>query len=138
MRETKFYERLKVRFDKWGETDRVENSLGSGMSDVYYNFGGVCGWIETKVAKGDNIYFEKFQPNWMRRHVRQGATRMFVMVIDEYETIYVFRSADIVDSMFTPYKKWLLLGLHQCPPSLVMQKPYSNFQWGQMHDLLIS
>lgn len=136
MRETKFYAKLKPQFDKWGVVERVENTLGSGTPDVFYNFAGTCGWVETKVAKGDDIYFEKFQPNWMRRHVRQGLLRIFVMVLDQRETIHVFHAHNVVDSIFVPYKKWLTLNLYQATPSLVLEKPYSK--WGQLHDLLIS
>lgn len=126
IRETKFYGRLKPMFDSWGEIERVENVLGSGMPDVFYNFGGIGGWIETKVAKGDDIYFEKFQPNWMRRHLREGFRRIFIFVLDKNEHVYVFHAAVVASADLIPKDKWLTINMYSIRPSLVMAKPYNN------------
>lgn len=135
MRETQLYNRIRPHFLLWGECDRVENAVGSGMSDVYYNFGGKTGWVETKVAKGDFIYFEKFQPNWMAKHHRQGA-RIFVMVLDKDEAIRVYPAGVILRAKRTPYDKWVMVDMRELPPCFTMPKPYRS--WKSVKDILTS
>lgn len=136
MKESKLYAKLQPYLSRWGEVDRVENVLGSGMSDVFYNIDGVVGWVETKVMKRGLLYFEKFQPNWMRKHVRAGFSRVFVVAIDERETILVWRASRVVDGKFVPQSKWLTFDTSQAEPNLTMPKPYTK--WLAFKDTLIS
>lgn len=135
MKETKLYERLRPHFASWGECDRVENSAVSGMSDVFYNFGGYTGWVETKIAHGSTIYFEKFQPNWISRHHRQGA-RIFVIAMDDAETIHVYPAGVILKAPRTPYRKWTTVQMTDMEPVISMPKPYR--MWASIKDILIS
>lgn len=138
MRETKLYAKLRPQITKWGVVDRVENTLGSGMSDIYYNIGGRTGWIETKVAKGNEIYFEKFQPNWMRKHVRQGFWRMWVVVMsDKGEHISIYQARDVVDAKMYPDKDKLVVQLSDLPQYVLrMYSPYTD--WENFRMVLIS
>lgn len=137
MKETKLYAKLRPQLIKWGVCDRVENTLGSGMSDVFYNIGGNVGWIETKVAKGNEIYFEKFQPNWMRKHVRAGFQYMFVVVMDRHEAISLYRASQVIDAPMYPKNDWLVVQIDDLPlPLLKMEKPY--LKWDVFRLALIS
>jgi hypothetical protein len=135
MKETDFFAKIKPHLMSWGEYDRVENILGSGMSDVFYNIGGKTGWIETKVAKGDIVYFEKFQPNWIAKHHRLGA-RMFVMIMDRYETIHLFNAGVILKAPRSAYEKWITINMNDLPTTFSMKPPYRS--WKSMRDILIS
>lgn len=136
MKETKLYAKLRPQLIKWGQVDRVENVLGSGMSDIFYNIAGSVGWIETKVAKGDMIYFEKFQPNWINKHLRQGFKRMFVMVLDKRHTIHLWYANEILAAPRVPYEKWQVVNINDLPEaSVVLEPPYRN--WDDVYFELI-
>lgn len=129
MRETELFAKLQPHLKEWGTYDRVENALGAGMSDIYYNIKGTVGWIETKVAKGDWIYFEKFQPNWMNKHLRQGFHRMFIIVLDKNEMIHLWRAYQVLDAPRVPYEKWQAVNMNDLPPAkIVMEKPYRHWE----------
>ena len=136
MKETVLWDRIRPQLLLWGEADRVENAVGSGMSDIFYNIGGKTGWIETKVAKGDWVYFEKFQPNWMRKHNRQGA-RLFVVILDAKETIHVFPVGVILAVKMEVYDKWQRLRLSELPRApITMERPYRS--WNSVKQILTS
>lgn len=135
MKETALFGKLRPHLASWGEYDRVENSIGSGMSDVFYNIGGTLGWIETKVAKGDYIYFEKFQPNWISKHARLGA-RMFIMVLDKQETIHLFRASVVLKAPRHAYEKWILVNMNDVPRGFSMPPPYRS--WKSIKEILTS
>lgn len=137
MKETKLYSKLRPQLVKWGAIDRVENVLGSGMSDVFFNITGKTGWLETKVAKGNEIYFEKFQPNWMRKHIRNGLNRIFVIVMDRNDSILVYKAIHIIEAPMCPKKDWLIVQLSDLPePEIRMTTPYR--EWELLRQVLIS
>lgn len=135
MKETEFFAKLQPHLAAWGEYDRVENLLSSGMSDVYYNIAGRTGWIETKVAKGDFIYFEKFQPNWIAKHHRQGA-RMYVMVLDKNETIHLYPAGVILQAPRYPRDKFTVINMNDLPRVFNMERPWKS--WKSIREILIS
>lgn len=137
MKETKLYAKLRPQLIKWGQVDRVENVLGSGMSDIFYNIAGSVGWIETKVAHGNLVYFEKFQPNWMRKHLRAGFNRMFVVVLDRQQSIRLYRASDAISVKMTPRDNWLVADYTEMPkPEVLLTSPYKD--WDSFRSALIS
>jgi hypothetical protein len=135
MRETKLWEKIRPHLLLWGEADRVENAIGSGMSDVFYDIAGKCGWIETKLEKNGLLYFEKFQPNWMAKHVRQGA-RVFVITMDREETIKIYPAGVILQQPRVPYDKWTTVNVTNVTPSMAMPAPYRS--WKSVKEILTS
>jgi hypothetical protein len=135
MKETFLWNKLRPRFLLWGEADRVENSIGSGMSDVFYNFGGKTGWIETKLEKKGILYFEKFQPNWMSKHYRQGA-RVFVVSMAENETIHIYSWGVLQNLPRTPYDKWTTINITGVKANFSMPAPHRS--WNSVRDVLTS
>lgn len=137
MKETKLYAKLRPHLVQWGACDRIENVLGSGISDVFYNIKGRVGWLETKVAKGGDVYFEKFQPNWMRKHLRCGFQHIFIVVLDKKESILLYSASDIVQAPMYPKDDWLIVQLSDLPrPLLEMPSPYRA--WDLFRQALIS
>lgn len=135
MKETKLWDKIRPHLMSWGECDRVENAVGVGMSDVFYNIKGKTGWIETKVAKGDWIYFEKFQPNWIAKHHRQGA-RMFVIVMDKEDSIHVYPAGVILAAQRFVYDKWQRVHQPSLPPVFCMRSPHRS--WNSVKEILTS
>jgi hypothetical protein len=134
MKETNLFARLRPHLAAWGEYDRVENTVGSGMADIYYNIGGHTGWIETKVAKGDLIMFEKFQLNWIRKHHRQGA-RLFVMVLDKQGAIHLYPAGVILNAQVFSKEKWVCIDQRTLPRVFSMLPPYKS--WKSIRDILV-
>lgn len=136
MKETKLWDRLRPRFLLWGECDRVENVVGQGMSDVFYNFSGKTGWVETKIIHSNGlIYFEKFQPNWIAKHHRQGA-RMFIIAMDVQDTIHIYPAGVILAAKRTLVKDWITVNTVEFKPSFSMPHPYRS--WNSVRDILTS
>ncbi len=134
MKETDLYATLRPHL---GECDRVENSAASGMGDVFYNLDyGVTGWIETKLIKNGLIYFERFQPQWLRKHSDLGA-RIWVIAMDLKGSIYMYRARDgILKAPRTLIGKWTTVKCEDFEPTFVMHKPYK--QWDRVVELLTS
>ncbi len=132
MKETKLYAVLRPHL---GECDRVENSAASGMADVFYNMGdGITGWVETKLIKAGIIYFEKFQPQWLKKHSDLGA-RIWIIAMDSRETIYMYWAQDgILQAPRTLIGKWTTVRCEDFEPTFVMHKPYK--QWTSVRGLL--
>lgn len=135
MKETKLYEKLKPHLLLWGECDRVENAIVSGMADVYYNIAGETGWIETKIAKSRTIFFEKFQLAWIGKHYRQGA-RIFVVVLDAKETIHFYPAGVILRATRTPNGKFVTINMDELPSVFNIMAPYKS--WNSVKDVLTS
>lgn len=87
------------------EADRVENSLGRDMPDIYFRFGGeepFCGWIELKQIfswsrqKGRKTgvpTFTRGQKGWLSRHHRAGAN-CWVLLHVRLTNEYIFMPGD--------------------------------------------
>jgi hypothetical protein len=57
---------------------RLENLVGTGMSDANGCLNGVEVWVEHKIVKGHRIIFRPTQPAWMTRRAIHGG-RVFVL-----------------------------------------------------------
>lgn len=135
MRESELYAKLRPHLASWGEVDRIENIVGSGIADVFYSISGKCGWIETKVAKGDLIYFEKFQPNWLRKHHRQHV-RLFVVVLDSDLAIRFYPAGVILKAPQRAEKDKIVVDMRDMPKVFTMPTPYRS--WASVRDILTS
>lgn len=136
MRETALYARLKPKFTAWGAHSRVENTIESGTWDVFYCFNGVMGWIETKMDKGGDLYFEKFQIPWGRRYHSEGATQMFVMAgVGVGKDMKVYHVGELVKAPTRVHKKWTVVNIADMTPCLEMERPY---RWDVLRTLLIT
>lgn len=137
MKETKLYAKIRPKISDWGICDRVENIVLSGMSDIFYNIDGCVGWLETKVAKGNDIYFEKFQPNWLKKHWRNGFRRLFIVVMDKHESIHVYRAEVLFDVPKRAKSDWIIVSMDDLPdPEVLLTKPYND--WASFRTALIS
>jgi hypothetical protein len=60
---------------------RIENEVGTGISDVNACRDGQERWIELKLVKGDRIYFRCSQRSWITRRTQVGG-KVFVLARD--------------------------------------------------------
>lgn len=134
MKETKLYAKLRPHLEKWGACDRVENELGSGMPDIFYGIDEVGGWIETKVAKGQYIYFEKFQLPWMRNHLKSGFSRIWIIVLHD-DDIKAWPAKKIVFQPVEAYEKWTIMDVRELPAPFWSSYTHS---WDSLRATLIS
>lgn len=136
MLETALYSRIRPKLQAWGEVSRVENSIESGMPDVFFMCGGQYNWIETKVDHAGELYYERFQPGWHRRYIRAGATNLFCMTSVEGSRsceMNVYHMADLVKAPFTHRGKWYIFRTEDLTPILTMRKTYD---WDPLRLLL--
>lgn len=75
------------KFSAWlrgklpGHVVRLENSIGAGMPDINWCYGGREVWIETKILRAGHAKLEREQYAWgMRRQVDGG--RVMVVALD--------------------------------------------------------
>ena len=57
---------------------RLENLVGTGMSDANGCLNGVDVWVENKLIHGNRIKFQPQQPAWIYRRVAHGG-RVFIL-----------------------------------------------------------
>lgn len=134
MREDKLYARLRPYLKKWGNIERIENSVSSGIWDIHYCIDGQLGWIETKIEKGGLLYFEKFQPSFGRRMQRAGCENLYVMTSGpNYDEIRVYLAHVVLSAPMTKKGKWTVVKTEDIPAFLILKKPYD---WEMLRSLL--
>jgi len=81
------------------EFERVENSAGTSMADVYGTYYGIGAlWIENKWVNniGNKIKFQDGQPKWLKNQYRRGVPS-FVLVGSENGYVAVYSGEDFYD-----------------------------------------
>jgi len=100
--------------------ERIENSLGAGFPDVSAAGGGKQFLIETKVAKGEFIYFEKFQIPFYKKRLRYtNGKGIFVMALCEANELMIWEASCFVDTKLEPYKKWNRVKVSDVDPPFI-------------------
>lgn len=85
VKESYFWQQLKAGLeDNDTQLSRVENTAGTGVSDVTAAHGGREAWLELKIFHGNSLSFRNAQRIWIMKRVRCGG-RVFVVArfIDE-------------------------------------------------------
>lgn len=140
MNESSFFNSLlKPRLKSWGDYCRVENSVGNGIPDVNYAIQNIEGWIETKVSKGQFLYFEKFQIPWIKKRIKHSRTTWVLALCGD--EINLYSGDQISNAEREPYRKWVRIKYKELTPVLSLTKPYKwdllklyLINQGQIHD----
>lgn len=107
MNETEFYQKHVRKMSSVLHLERIENAVGVGFPDVSAAGGGKQFLIETKVAKGEFLYFEKFQiPFYKKRYRYTDGKGIFIMALCEEKELLVWDASVFVGATLEPYKKW--------------------------------
>jgi hypothetical protein len=137
MLETALYARIQPKLKAWGALDRVENTMGSGMWDIHLCCGGVHNWVETKMEKSGELFFERFQLSFARRQMNSGATNLFVVAGRDSRNGHmgVYHASTLLAAPRTLKAKWHVIRVEDLEPCLEMTKAYD---WDALRLLLSS
>ena len=70
------------------QLDRIENSVGNGMSDVSACCDGVERWLELKIMHGNQLKFQPSQVAWITR--AQAVGRVVLVVARKNNLVLVY------------------------------------------------
>lgn len=97
MLEKDFWAKVKRALDLPGmHVNRIENTAGTGISDVNACYRGVEVWIELKIVHSNRVFFRTSQRAWMHKRLEAGG-RVFVLVgtLDE---MALYSAKDILET----------------------------------------
>lgn len=96
MKESYLWSQVKAALDGHAHACRIENTAGTGISDVNLCWpGGEC-WVELKVFKGKRLHFRNSQLNWIMTRSRFGGT-VWVLARDGDE-IWLYPGDDLLQN----------------------------------------
>ena len=131
MTEAKFWASFKNGMSRFKQLHmtRVENSTGSGVSDVTACYEGREAWLELKVFKGNRIHFRSSQRTWIDARLAAGGRIWIVAryeqveppLIELYDPAEVFKSEYKVE---VPGKSFSIKRVDLPQPELTLKKPY--------------
>jgi Holliday junction resolvase len=106
-----------------GEAIRIETSTISGVPDIFAASRGQGCWIETKVVRLKEIYFEKFQLAMITRLSRHFP--VYVIATD-WENFYVYQSDIVLQAPRYLYNGRLHIKVEDLSPIISEAKPWSK------------
>ena len=135
VKESYFWQQVKAGLDDV-ETHlcRIENTAGTGISDVNACCRGQEVWIEMKVFHGRRIYFRNSQKSWIVRRSEVGG-RIFVLARNE-NMLCMYDAAAVVQAESIPGSdnKSFSVDIDKLPPALfACAKP---FKWAELRERL--
>jgi hypothetical protein len=136
MKESAFWQQTKAGLDGPDvHLSRIENTAGTGISDVNMCCNGVEIFIELKMFHGTKLHFRMSQRSWIVRHLNCGG-RVFVMA-RMGDVLYLYNAQVCMDAEHTPHadRKSFTVDIKALPPPLyVCKKP---FKWREVREKLL-
>lgn len=111
---------------------RIENTAGTGISDVNACSSGIEVWIELKVFKGMQLHFRNSQKAWITTRCNVGG-RVFVLARKE-DDIFLYDGGDVMDAVSNPVseRKSFFIRYEDLPKPLYWGiKP---FKWDELRN----
>ena len=135
VKESYFWAQVKAGLDD-GSTHlcRIENTAGTGISDVNACCRGQEIWLELKVFHGRRLYFRNSQKSWIVRRSEVGG-RIFVLARNE-DTLIMYDAAAMMqcEAIHGNDGKSFSVDVDKLPPSIyVCRKP---FKWAELRERL--
>ena len=108
MKETELSAKLMAYLNKRADTDaiRIENIAADCALDINYAIQRAQGWIETKIAKSQWLYFERFQLPAMRKRARVLGGRGVWVVAEVNGAVHMWRATAVFTAKREAYEKW--------------------------------
>ena len=125
--EVTFYRsKVKGYLSEWGDHDRIENAIGSGIPDISYCIAGRQGWLELKIVHANGkIYFQQFQPAWLKRRARHSrGTGVFVLaagINGDKTWLWLYPPQAIFDAELAKEDRWLTVRRDRLKPMVAGQ-----------------
>lgn len=113
---------------------RIENTAGTGISDISACSRGVEIWIELKVFHGKKLYFRTSQRVWITNRLRVGG--IVWVVARNGDDLQIYDGAAIMAAPHKSYpeKKAFSISTEDLPPPMYQcGKP---FRWGDIREVL--
>ena len=132
VKESYFWQQVKAGLeDAETHLSRIENTAGTGISDVSACRAGVETWIELKVFHGNGVHFRTSQRIWITRRLAAGGR--VVVLARKDDQLLLYRAAEVLAAPCTAHgadKKSFHVRLDDMPqPLFSCCKP---FQWGEV------
>lgn len=114
---------------------RMENLVGTGMSDVNGCYKGTETWVENKIVKGNRIKLERSQPPWIIKRTMAGG-RVFILA-RQVDALLLWYG---MPQGFRTTAKLLADGdlsvdIREANPLLVLERPYN---WDLLLEVLFT
>lgn len=122
VKESYFWQQVKAGLESDDtHLSRIENTAGTGISDVTACHGGVEAWLELKVMHGNRLYFRNSQKTWIMKRTGVGGRVLIVarkdddMIVWEGRAVMMSTHIPGTDSKsFSIHKDELPEPLFQC------------------------
>ena len=131
VKESYFWQQAKMGLEDLDiHLSRIENTAGTGISDVSACRNGVEVWIELKVFHGRRMYFRNSQRSWISKRSSVGG-RIFILARKDDE-LRLYRAMDVMVAEYEPSsdgKSFSVSELNLGEPLYRCCKP---FRWGEV------
>lgn len=135
VKESYFWQQVKVGLsDARTHLSRIENTAGTGISDVTACSDGIEIWIELKVFHGKKLHFRTSQRVWITN--RLGVGGIVWIVARNGDNLQIYDAAAIMAAPHKSYpeKKAFSISVEDLPlPVYQCNKP---FKWGDVREVL--
>jgi hypothetical protein len=135
VKESYFWQQVKAGLDDAStHMCRIENTAGTGISDVNACCRGQEVWLELKVFHGRRLYFRNSQKSWIVRRSEVGG-RIFILARNE-DTLIMYDAAAMMQCEAIPGNdgKSFSVDVDKLPPPIyVCHKP---FKWAELRERL--
>lgn len=133
VKESYFWQQVKAGLSV-GNThlSRIENTAGTGISDVSACANGVEVWLELKVFHGSRLHFRQSQRLWILKRATAGG-RTFILARNN-DVMLLYDALPVVLTKARPDadgKSFSVLEADLPTPKYECKKP---FNWAQLHE----
>lgn len=133
VKESYFWQQVKAGLDDQNtHLSRIENTAGTGISDINVCHRGQEAWIELKVFHGRRLHFRNSQKSWILR--RSGVGGRILVLARNQDVLTMYDAAEVVRSTATPGSdsKSFSVDVDALPtPLLTCRKP---FRWSEVRE----
>lgn len=135
MKESEFYNKLKVGMSRVGHVSRVESATSPGIADVTFAMSGYEWWFELKVEKSGKLYFELSQPIWMKNRLKSGVVPYVLWLSQDEQWVHLCSSRKIVAAEKTYEKDMAIVQSSDARQLAWKRKP--TMDWQNFFDTLL-
>lgn len=137
VKESYFWTQIKAGLnDEHTHLCRIENTAGTGISDVNVCVNGLELWLELKVFHGKYLHFRTSQRIWITRRLQVGGTVWIVTRNGDDLEIYDAAATMAAPHKSYPEKKSFRIAIEDLPtPVYRCSKP---FKWVEVRKVLFS
>lgn len=136
VKESYFWKQVKAGLgDMAGHLSRIENTAGTGISDVNMCYQGHEVWVELKVFHGEKLHFRTSQRAWISKHDACGGSVVVLARKDDLLLVYQAREClDAKHKVASDCKSFTVDYADLPSPIYSCRKP---FRWMEVRNALV-